>query len=245
MAAPLVIDLSHHNPTPNWQQIKVAGVVGIIHKATEGTSFVDEDYEPRRQAAIAAGLSWSSYHFLKHGSVPQQMQHYAKTANAGIGDRLIVDFEDTDCTFTDLEDAVQWLFANTDCEVTVYGSNHLVDSVAGKTSPILSKTSLWQARYNATKEPDVPTNIWPTWSLWQYTDKAIVPGISKPVDGNKWNGDPDKLPLWFSNKAVEPEPGPEPVPPAPQPEPAKSVSIDITTPAGVAVAITVNGVKHT
>lgn len=232
MASPPVIDLSHHNPTPNWPQVKAGGVIGIIHKATEGTSFVDKDYASRKAGALAAGLSWSSYHFLKHGSVAQQMQHYVNTAGAAPGDRLVVDYEDTATTLTDLEDAVEWLFDNTECEVTVYGSNHLVDSVRGKTSPLLERTSLWQARYSS-NQPAVPTNIWPTWSLWQFTDSATVQGISAPVDANKWNGDLAKLPGWFSAGAAAPTPTPEPE--------DKTVEIDISVPDGVFVAVTING----
>ena len=36
-----VIDLSHHNTVTSFQDAKAAGILGVIHKATEGTIFVD------------------------------------------------------------------------------------------------------------------------------------------------------------------------------------------------------------
>jgi lysozyme len=38
MAGPInaVIDLPHHNETVDFEQFKGAGVVGVIHKATQG-----------------------------------------------------------------------------------------------------------------------------------------------------------------------------------------------------------------
>jgi GH25 family lysozyme M1 (1,4-beta-N-acetylmuramidase) len=37
MPNPVVVDISHWNPTPDWAKLKADGTVGVIHKATEGT----------------------------------------------------------------------------------------------------------------------------------------------------------------------------------------------------------------
>ena len=68
-----VIDLSHHNPTPDWAKLKAAGCIGVIHKATEGTSYKDPTLYDRAKDAMAAGLKWSTYHFLRPGSMSAQM----------------------------------------------------------------------------------------------------------------------------------------------------------------------------
>ena len=39
------------------------GIVGVIHKATQGTTYVDETYASRRVEALACGLLWGAYHF--------------------------------------------------------------------------------------------------------------------------------------------------------------------------------------
>ena len=37
----VIVDLSHHNGNVNLAQAKAPGIVGVIHKATQGTSYVD------------------------------------------------------------------------------------------------------------------------------------------------------------------------------------------------------------
>lgn len=237
MASPLVIDLSHHNPEPVWEALKAIGVVGIIHKATEGTGFLDPTYRKRKAAAFAAGLCWSSYHFLKHGNIAAQMDWYLGQAGAAAGDRVVIDYEDQACTLDDLHQAVQHILdERPDLQITVYSGHLLKGQLGSKRDALLADhTSLWLAQY--APKPSWPTETYKFWSLWQYTDSASVAGISGKVDANKWNGPLDKLPGWFhqEEKIVEPEPTP-----APQPEVAV-VSINIDAPAGVEVKISVNG----
>lgn len=199
---PIVIDLSHWNPTPNWTQLASAGTMGVIHKATEGTDYIDPMYAGRKDECLASGLMWAGYHFLKHGDIHEQMDHYVSIAGPNtVTNRAIIDFEDPECTLDDLESAVGWLL-DWGCEVTVYGNGHLSGTLTGATSPILSRTSLWQARYSS-EEPDVPSP-WLYWSLWQYANDEEVKGVSEPIDANNWNGNPDKLVEWFNGPAPEP-----------------------------------------
>lgn len=196
MASP-VIDLSHHNPTPDWTAIKAAGVVGVIHKATEGTRYSDDDRGPRLAAAFRAGLSIATYHFMRPGSISAQMDFYLKTIQPQRGERVILDYEDPNLSLTDLRLAVNYLWSKqADLEITVYSGNLIKEQLGNSRDDLLTKTSLWIAQYN-NSGPKWPTATWPTWSLWQWTDKENVPGISAPVDGNKWNGTDDSLRRWF------------------------------------------------
>ena len=54
----VVIDLSHHNNNVDFAKVVAAGVLGVIHKATQGTTTVDPLYAQRRGEALAAGLLW-------------------------------------------------------------------------------------------------------------------------------------------------------------------------------------------
>ena len=66
---PVIIDISHHQADPiDWTKLKANGTVGVILKATEGTSYTDPTYASRKKAALAAGLAVSSYHFFKKGN---------------------------------------------------------------------------------------------------------------------------------------------------------------------------------
>ena len=59
----VVIDISHWNNVASFVEVKNDGVMGVIHKATEGFDFTDPAYLERRSQAQAAGLMWGSYHF--------------------------------------------------------------------------------------------------------------------------------------------------------------------------------------
>ena len=54
MADPVnvVVDLSHHNERVDFGKLKAAGIVGVIHKATQGLTFVDRGYALRRAQAL-------------------------------------------------------------------------------------------------------------------------------------------------------------------------------------------------
>lgn len=53
-----VIDISHFQTVTSFEQVKDSGIVGVIHKATQGRTFVDAKYHARRQRAHRIGI-WS------------------------------------------------------------------------------------------------------------------------------------------------------------------------------------------
>lgn len=67
---PLVIDINHNDPVTSFQKVKDFGIVGVIHKATEGLSFSDKLYPVRRKAFTDLGLKWGAYDFF-HGDNPK------------------------------------------------------------------------------------------------------------------------------------------------------------------------------
>ena len=238
------LDVSHWQSDRgaiDWSAVRAAGVLGVIIKATEGTSYKDPGYKQNRDGALKAGLKVASYHFLKHGSISDQMDHYLTTVAPKQGERLVIDYEDVTLGYADLRDAVGYLMSFAPlCEIAVYGSAKLTDDVraAGdKAETDLSGTSAWMARYSS-KEPEVATNAWPTWSAWQYSQEGDVGGVTGPVDLNTFNGSRGACAEWIGPPTAKPEPGPEPTP-----EPVVIVEIEIAAPAGVRVDVRVNGEK--
>jgi len=54
-----VIDLSHHNQSPDFQNIRdQGGILAIIHKATQGLRFKDPTYLSNKNSALSVGLFW-------------------------------------------------------------------------------------------------------------------------------------------------------------------------------------------
>lgn len=228
----VVVDLSHHNPEPDWADLKAGGTIGVILKATEGTTYIDPTFGARRESARAAGLAVCSYHFLKGGNAERQMLHYLDVVAPQRGERVIIDYEDPRCTLDDLLTAVEALVRQPlDLQITVY-SGHLIKEQLGddREQLLADFTSLWIAHYTSASAPSWPTGTWPVWSLWQFTDKARVPGIDRPVDGNRFNGSEEAC-LRFLRPAQPPEPA------------GAVVGISLSVPRGVRLEITVNGAK--
>jgi lysozyme len=221
-----IVDLSHHNPEPNWAKLKAGGVVGVILKATEGTTYIDPTFGRRREAAKAAGLAVASYHFLKPGNASGQMLHYLNVLEPQPGERVVIDYEATGLKLADLHEAVEALAGQPlNLQITVY-SGHLIKEQLGDDKDVLLAdfTSLWIAQYGATVK--WPMGTWPVWSLWQFTDKANVPGIGQPVDGNRFNGPASAAYRWLAPATDLPPPAVRPL-----------VEIDIRAPEGIDIKV--------
>ena len=222
MANPIVIDCSHWNPDPiDWAKLKANGTVGIVHKATEGESYVDNKLFARAAAAMEAGLCWSTYHFLRPSSnMMKQLQHYGNTIDPVLGERVCLDHEDPGVSLADLEECVRLIKGKRpDLQICIYSGHVIKEQLGGNRSAILAEnTSLWIAQYAS--KPTWPTATWPQWSLWQHTDKATAVGINGPIDANKWNGDEAGLRAWFGPADQTPVPEPEP-----RPEPVASLTV--------------------
>lgn len=191
-----VIDLSHHNEVDSFEAIRGDGILAVILKATEGTSYTDDQYADRRALALAAGLALSSYHFLRHTDVQLQMDHFLGVVAPVRGERVCIDHE-ADATLDDLIGAVRALRrADPFLEITVYSGHLIKEQTQGLEPFVQTRTSLWVAQYEVAS-PSWPQNIWPVWSLWQYTQEGRVDGVNGPVDLNHFNGSDEQLLAWF------------------------------------------------
>jgi lysozyme len=99
-----VIDMYHGNNVKlsDFAAIKLQGVFGVIHKASQGLHFKDSACAERRKAAEDAGLLWGAYHFLDSSDEKAQAEFFLQ--NCGITDvnsspiALWLDFEKSDHT---------------------------------------------------------------------------------------------------------------------------------------------------
>lgn len=192
-----IIDLSHHNTVTSFEEAKLNGIVGVLHKATQGRTVVDATYHARRARALANGLLWGAYHFGVKGNVAQQVEHFLNTVNPADTDLLVLDFEpnhesDT-MTLPEAEEFVALVKEKVGRFPALYsGQSFLRQRLGTKTDTVLSNCFLWIARYSS-ELPIVPPT-WETFQLWQYTDGNAgpqphqVPGIGR-CDRNKFNGD--------------------------------------------------------
>jgi lysozyme len=75
----VVVDLSHHNENVDFVKMKADGIVAVIHKATQGLTYVDKTYATRQRAASKAGLLWGAYHFGVGGDGSDQAAFFLET----------------------------------------------------------------------------------------------------------------------------------------------------------------------
>jgi lysozyme len=205
-----VIDISHHNTIQNFSRVATAGVRAVIHKATQGTRFVDPTFESHRDQILQAGLLFGAYHFGTAGSGTDQAEHVLSVA--GPDTLLVLDLEGNpqgfDMALEEAEEFVHHIAEKTGRFPGLYSGHTLKEmlSAAGIRDPqqtVLSQCWLWIAQYGP--KPLIPT-IWSRWTLWQYTDGAAGP-LPHEVDGigrcdrDQFNGSEAEL-LAFWNDAT-------------------------------------------
>ena len=193
----VVVDLSHHNSVSSFQQVRDNGIVGVIHKATQGTSIVDATYHARRELALSAGLLWGAYHFGVKGNADAQVDHFLDTTEPAATDLLVLDFEPHGESGTMTRAEAERFVTQVNTRLNRYpglysGQAFLRQQMGSNTTSVLKNCFLWIARYSS-QSPVVPT-AWTTFTFWQYTDGNAGPqphqvgGIGR-CDRDKFNGD--------------------------------------------------------
>ena len=192
----VVVDLSHHNGKPDFAQAKADGIIGVIHKATQGLTGVDPMYAENRRKALDAGLLWGAYHFGVQADGSQQADHFLDIVNPDPQTLLVLDYEPNPLGETMTLNQAREFVAHVNTVLARFPglySGHLIKEQLGgqPKDPILTNCFLWLAQYASAPSSIPPT--WSTWTLWQYTDGMHGPephsvnGIGH-CDRDKFNG---------------------------------------------------------
>jgi lysozyme len=201
----VIADLSHYNSPVDFTAAAQGGLLGVVHKATQGLLDVDPTYAERRPLAQAAGLLWGAYHFGVDADGAAQARRLLATVQNHNQVLLMLDFE-APATGPGMSTAQAEAFAATILAFTgrypgLYSTRDYLAQTGADRSPVLAHCWLWLADYNAVPEPGVPP-AWRTWTMWQYTDgkqgnePRTAPGIG-PCDRDQFNGElPGLHALW-------------------------------------------------
>ena len=203
MALNVVIDLSHFNNVTDFNAVKADGIVGVIHKATEGIDYTDSMYHARRSQALAAGLWWGAYHFGTGDDGVAQAKYFLSIVNPAPTDLLALDFEQnttgSSMGLAEAEQFVSYVQSVTGRWPGLYSGSYIKELLGNNQNSTLANCWFWLSEYGPTAH--VPAN-WPTWTMWQYTDGSVgpephsVPGVGK-CDRDQFNGEMDGLTrLW-------------------------------------------------
>lgn len=220
-----VIDISRFVTVSDFRRVRQSGILGVIHKATEGGDYTDTTCAARRPQAEAAGLLWGTYHFgTGQSSGAQQAAYFLAASRPGPRTLLALDLEANENNPSNsmrLDQAEA--FVRTVADATgrlpvVYvhptwanGDPLPVSglSFGARITPdsILARCGLWVADYH--DSPEIPF-AWAArgWRLWQYAgdespgrpaynQTTIVQGVSH-CDRNLFNGDAAALDRFWS-----------------------------------------------
>jgi lysozyme len=195
-----VVDISHHNGNViDFAALRRAGIVGVIHKATQGLGGPDPTYTDHRQAAIQAGMLWGAYHFGTDSDGVQQAVNFLETVGNTSNTLLALDYESNPTgPSMSLEEARAFV---THVQLTTgrypgfYSGHDIKQQLGANTDSVLANCWFWLAQYGPT--PVVPPN-WSKWTLWQYTDGSLgpqptqIPNVGR-FDRDIFNGTQDEL----------------------------------------------------
>lgn len=202
-----VIDISHYQLIESFEEAKAEGVVGVIHKLTEGLTYVDRKVKARYHLAQEASMAWGVYHFLRPGNMKAQAQHFVTQADKmdmGSDTMFAADHEDKDVSLNDLVEFLRTVQLLTGRSPVIYSGHVLKEQLRLKADARLKPYRLWLAQYSS--KAILPPGFDKYW-IWQYTDKGEMPGIQPPVDLNAcWKDDTEAL---LADWGGAPEPLPE------------------------------------
>lgn len=191
----LGIDVSEHQKSVDWDQVKAAGVDFVMIRIgyrgyTEGRLYMDSYFDQHFRGAREAGLDVGVY-FFSQATTPAEARAEAlflltllnwRKLDMGIaydwefvsGDNRTSNMDGR--TMTDCAIAFCEIIAAAGHTPMVYFNQHQADNYYRLEE--LDHYDFWFAQY--TDEPDFPHRV----KMWQYTDEGTVPGIPVNVDIN-------------------------------------------------------------
>jgi lysozyme len=203
-----IIDISQHQGHPNFRTIKDAGIVGVIHKATEGVGFHDAVYAANKQAAKAEGLLWGAYHFGTGSDPVKQAEEFVQVAGVADDELLVLDYEDnnhgTQMKIPGARSFVKRVFELTGRHPGLYSGNTIKEDLGDTADPDFANCWLWVAHYDDAPRAPKIQKTWSKWTLWQYTDGNLGPqphainGVGG-CDRDTFNGDAAALKAFWTS----------------------------------------------
>lgn len=189
------IDVSHHQDTINWDEVKKFGVTFVFVKATEGIDYLDTMFTHNWQNVEKENMIRGAYHFYESDDDPvQQAAWFVNNVKSFKGVLPpVIDVESAGHNKVTIEEYQNKLIVLlneveklTGIEPLIYSSpnfaaKYLTDNKFGK-------YKLWIAEYGV-DAPRIPP-VWQTqgWHFWQDSFQATVPGVPKKVDRNRYAG---------------------------------------------------------
>lgn len=184
------VDVSHHNGSINWMQLKNEGIAFAYIKATEGLSHKDRKYKDNYTQSKYSDIKVGTYHFYTFGlDGMMQAQHFIRHSTVGSGDLIpAIDVEhspvnkysnDKDYNQKVLDELIKLekemyeyygvhpvIYTNQDC-YKLYIKSRFPDNL------------IWMS--NLHNEPVLNDN---EWVIWQFSHTGTINGANGDIDLN-------------------------------------------------------------
>lgn len=205
----VILDISDDQGTIDWRELGAAKnpdgswlVDGVIAQATEGLSITNSTYRANHDGAKTARpdgshIDFGAYHFIYTNDNGTAQSLFFNSFIDGYQGQLrpMMDFEGASVQGHSREQCIQVL-AEFDAGVRsqLYGEalpfiyfeySLWKDFMLGYDG--FSGHPSWPAAYSNDADLDMTGTGWNGWTLWQFTDKLVVPGIDVPVDASRLN----------------------------------------------------------
>lgn len=190
---PNVIDIYHGNVVHDFAGLKAAGILGVIHKCTQGAGYADPLYAARRKQATDAGLLWGAYAFNTGEPAQAQVEEFISHADPDAQTLMALDFEDNPHGQMSLLGARMFLDSAAQKlgrKLVLYSGNRVKDLLDGSVDVGLGAHRLWLAQYGP---KPVVQHSWQKQWLWQYSESGRLPGTDGHIDLNLYGGTPEQL----------------------------------------------------
>jgi lysozyme len=188
------IDVSRYQQDIDWKlvkemQVKKINIGFAFIKATEGTSYVDEQFKENMESAKEAGMARGAYHFfIPSRSGKLQAANFIDIVKLKKGDLPpVLDVEQANgVAVADMQQRIaEWLTIvekKYNVKPIIYSNADFYKTyLAGK----FDDYPLWVAHYLVKDKPRINRN----WLFWQHSERGQVSGIRTNVDFNVFNGD--------------------------------------------------------
>lgn len=210
---PRIIDVSHWNTIDNLTLVKASGVVGIIFKATEGVTFVDQLFLAKWREALDLGFFIGVYHFFRSNlSGINQADFYLENTRPlweatqghimpGWMDVETADGVSVATRQVRVHDALLQVKAHRYAS-GVYSSPYMWSNLIGNV-PWMQNFYGWDAHWTSAQTPILPvgwsdrmTKLWQAGVYPKHSWAYPVQGLQGEVDENYFMGSLGELRTW-------------------------------------------------
>lgn len=185
-----LVDVNQTTTVTDWSQV-ASQVIGVYIKATGGNTdaYTNPQLDSQARGALNAGLDVGFYHYLyahdtTDDAAMQADLFYNHISQYSYDLVPVLDVEETNGESVTQLNADVKAFAEEFNSVSggqdlmIYSNVNFINS---DLDPSLVGYKLWVAHYTTASEP-YTTNVWNSWTMWQYSSTGTVAGISGAAD---------------------------------------------------------------